>query len=178
MDATKFSITKSTVECYKIRHESGMYWADITIDAKDHTGRIQIASDYGDWQYHWGACGETFKHFLAHLNIDYVAGKFGENDHFDEEKTIAMYRQYVKDNRKDKSLTAAEARSLMDDIKYLQSSGANKLNDFLHVLHNECHALVHQFDHQPDTVTTISPQFRMFWDNVWKFFITELKKEL
>lgn len=155
-----------------------MYWADITIDADGNTGRIQIASDYGDWQHYWVACGCPFKQFLTELGIDYVASKFGESDWFDSDKTITMYRQYIKENRRDNSLTAEEARSLRDDVEYLVRSGASKLSDFLHVMHGECHALMYQFNHQPDTIKTISPQFRMFWDNVWKFFITELKKEL
>jgi hypothetical protein len=178
MDTTKFTLTKSTVECYKIRHASGMYWADITIDAKDKTGRIQIASDYGDWQYYWGACGCPFKQFLTELGIDYVAGKFGEGSHFDEEKTIRHYKQYTIEQRKTDDLSAAEAREIWEDIKFLTNNGSDKLDEFCNTMYNECHALMYFFNHQPDTIKIISPQFRMFWDNIWAFFVAALKREI
>lgn len=44
MEKTEFTIEKSKVECYKIRHpESGMYWADITLDVMGTKGRISIS---------------------------------------------------------------------------------------------------------------------------------------
>ena len=79
---TKFTTTRSTVECYKIRSDRGL-WADITIDANGKAGRVQIASDYGSWENYWGACGSEFKEFLCGLDIDYAAGKFGESKWFD-----------------------------------------------------------------------------------------------
>ena len=52
----ELTVTKSTVEVYKIRSNE-FAWADITIDASGNKGRISIASDYGSWQNYWGACG-------------------------------------------------------------------------------------------------------------------------
>lgn len=47
-------IEKTQIELYKVRLDGGQGWADISIDAKEKSGRIQIASDWGAWQYYWG----------------------------------------------------------------------------------------------------------------------------
>lgn len=86
----KFSINKNTVEQYKIRHSSGSCWADIVLDSGDGCGRIQIASDFGDWQYYWGSCGCSFKKFLTEIDMGYFAGKVGESDWFDIDATGAV----------------------------------------------------------------------------------------
>ena len=100
MKTENMTIEKTTVECYRLRHSSGM-WADITIDANKETGRIQIASDYGSWQNYWGSCGKPFKLFLQSLDKYYVAGKFGASKWFDAVKTVAEYRAVIKENIKD-----------------------------------------------------------------------------
>lgn len=175
MDTTKLSITKNSVECYKIRHQSGSYWADITIDSKGTTGRLQIASDYGSWQYYWGACGCPFKEFLTQLDIGYVAGKFGESKWFDAEKTAAFYRQTIVKNRREGDLTGAEARAMYDEVKFIEE--INNECEFYHAMQADCPNIMKYFNYCPDSITTISPSFRMFWDNIWQYFINELKKE-
>ena len=80
IDNKKYTVTKSTCEVYKLRHECGMYWADITLDCASKSGRIQIASDYGSWQNFWSCCGCSFKEFLTRLDMQYTAGKFGAED--------------------------------------------------------------------------------------------------
>ena len=77
IDNKKYSINKTQCEVYKLRHECGMYWADITVDSGEKSGRIQIASDYGSWQNYWSCCGCSFKEFLTKLDMQYTAGKFG-----------------------------------------------------------------------------------------------------
>ena len=52
----QYTVTKTTVEKYTIRHSTGRYWADIVLDCGVNSGRIQVASDFGDWQYFFGAC--------------------------------------------------------------------------------------------------------------------------
>ncbi len=97
----QYTFTKTIVECYKFRNPAGGY-ADITIDAIGTTGRISIASDWGDYQYYWSACGKPFKEFLSQLGIDYLAGKFGANKFFDLDTTIRLYKEQVRENfRKD-----------------------------------------------------------------------------
>lgn len=172
----KFSMIKTVVECYKIRHNSGMYWADITIDGNHkNSGRIQIASDYGDWQYYWGACGESFKEFLIHLNIDYVAGKFGEDHWVDVDKTIKMYKNYVLESRRKEYFTAEFARIIYDEITYASDANDGQLAD---VIHTYCPTLLREFDYCPDLCYSISPLFRKFWDELWSILIETFKKEL
>lgn len=172
----KYEITKSTVECYKLRHASGMYWADITVDAKDKTGRIQIASDYGDWQYYWGACGSSFKQFLTELNMEYVAGKFGEGRHFDIAATIKLNKRLVLEHRKDESISAIQARGMFTELNELGNYYDTE-KEFYNDWYNK-EELPKFFEEFPDTVSGVSPRFVIFWDNCWAAFIEELKKEL
>ncbi len=92
IDNKKYKITKSTCEVYKLRHECGMYWADITLDCGEKSGRIQIASDYGTWQNYWGCCGCSFKEFLTRLDVEYTAGKFRARNAEDREITPQFKR--------------------------------------------------------------------------------------
>lgn len=169
MEKVKYRISKSNVECYKIRCDS-FYWADINIDASGNTGRIQIASDFGDWQYYWGSCGCPFKEFLAGLNIDYVAGKFGANKWFDLDGTIKSLKETIKYFRPDKELKS----ELMGEIKNLENSSGE--NEFVHIMH-DCDRIMEMTNHCPDMVYGISPGFKRFWKEIWPVFIKEIQKE-
>lgn len=172
---TRYTISKSNVECYKLRHESGAYWADITIDSKGNTGRIQIASDFGSWQHYWGACGKPFKEFLITLDIQYFARKVGEGKWFDFHKTILQYKEYVLHERRKEFIEADKARKMFDEIKIIDENGEG---GFMQVMYNDCPALMNEFDHCPDTRTDISPSFRKFWEMTWSVFIKMLKEEI
>lgn len=178
-DISEYSVTKTTVECYKIRHPSGMYWADITVDGKDRQVRIQIASDYGDYQYYWGACGPGYKQFLQKIGIDYAASKFGANRWFDHDKTINRYKRDLLEYRRNSDITADEAREAYDAIKELEDDGyCNNDQVFLErAMSND--ALVKVFDYEglASVVYDITPQFRKFWDTAWQVFLNELKAE-
>lgn len=169
-----YTITKSSIECYKLRTESGMYWADITIDSKDNTGRIQIASDFGSWQNYWNACGCPFKEFLTKLDIHYFAGKVGASKWFDFDKTILQYKEYVLHERRNEFIEAEAARKMFDEIKLLDENGES---GFQQTMFNDCPTLMNQFDGCPDTHTDINPHFRKFWEMVWGVFVKELKSE-
>jgi hypothetical protein len=171
----QFTITKSTVECYKIRHESAMYWADITIDANGTTGRIQIASDYGSWQNYWGACGKSFKEFLCGLDKHYVAGKFGAGQWFDLEKTIRHFKRNILEYRRGEELSAEKARQIWDELK--QNFDSN-LSGFLQQLENNCEYTMNHFDWSPDLIYGIDPSFEKFWNELWPVFINTIREEL
>lgn len=176
---SEFTITKTQCELYKIRHKSGCYWADITIDHKDATGRIQIASDYGSWQNYWGSCGCSFKEFLIKLNNDihYTASKFGASDWFDLEKTKQSIYQEIVNSRKNRETTAGEAREYIDELKEIYATDANCF--MVSFMETECFAKV--FDHDPCSVEceiSIHPHFRKFWEEAWAVFIEELKCEV
>lgn len=170
-----YTITKSTVECYKIRHPKLLYWADITVDHNGSKGRIQIASDFGDYQYYWGACGCSFKEFLCKIGIDYAACKFGADRCFDSEATITSYKETIIQYRRCGNLSDVEARKLFNEIKNLEDTSSE--NEFCaHLSHTN--TLMDFFDWHPTLVRTITPQFKKFWNQIWPIFTTQLKNEI
>lgn len=174
----EYQVTKSTVECYKIRHPSGMYWADITVDGKDRQVRIQIASDYGDFQYYWGACGPNYKDFLQKIGIDYAASKFGESRWFDHDKTIAGWKHQILESRRNGTLEESEARGIYDEIKELESDYWHDERAFVDSAMSK-KKMVKFFDYDGlcSVVHDITPQFKKFWATAWQVFLNELTKE-
>jgi hypothetical protein len=161
------TVTKKTLECYSIR--ANKTWAEISLDCGNKSGRLQIASDYGSWQYYWGAAGVPFKEFLLGLNIQYTAGKFGESRWFDHEATMKELRELVAahDNEEEKEAMTEELEELED---------CTDSNSFQHIAYN-ADTLHKLWDTGPNIHTDISPSFRHFWDKLWSVFIDELKKE-
>jgi hypothetical protein len=168
-----FTCTKTNVECYKFRSENS-YWADITVDANGGKGRIQIASDYGAWQYYWGAAGENFKVFLTKLGIDYVADKFGCDKHFDDVATKESWKESVKEAFGSGDIGEKHYKNLLQEIEEIDCLSAT---DFQIAL-NDGEYLLKFFEYMPDFSYRIVPHFQRFWDDVWPCFIAELKKEL
>lgn len=166
----KFTITKTTVECFKIRHSSGT-WADITIDAKEETGRIQIASDYGAWQFYWGSCGMPFKEFLASLDKHYVAGKFGCARWFDAVKTVAEFQRVIEEDINDGYLNASKGADALDELELLKNSSDQ--NEFCMTL-NDCGQIMKLYDHCPSLIYGIDPSFENFWTKLWPVFIEQI----
>lgn len=171
MKEDKYTIKKTNVECYKLRFKAGFAWADITIDAADRTGRIQIASDYGSWEYYWGACGIEFKEFLVGLNISYAAGKFGEDKWFDQIKTIEALKIRIKEYTIEKE----ELYELNLELSNLEDSSCKEEFTAKMWLSDK---IMEMEDHCPDMINDISPSFKDFWNKIWLLFIDELKKEL
>jgi len=169
----KPQITKTTIECYKLRYSNG-HWADITIDAKDNTGRIQIASDFGSWQNYWGACGSDFKTFLLGLDIHYAANKFGEGNYFDVDKTISLHKKQIIEARKSESISEEMARELFEKLDGLNEASTSDI--FCHLWYED-NKLFNYFEH-PDLCRDISPMFQRFWDIIWKPFCDELRSEV
>ena len=172
MKDESFTIEKTTVECYKLRNRST--WADITIDAKEETGRIQIASDYGHWQFYWGSCGLPFKKFLISLDRHYVAGKFGAGKWFDPVKTIAEYKEVVKANIDDGYLNKLDGEEAIGEIDQLLDY--TDRSEFCRVL-EDCSQIMKIYDHCPALIYGIDPQFENFWSKIWPVFVDQIKKE-
>lgn len=169
MDKSKFTISKAPVECYKIRHESGMYWADITIDANEKAGRISIASDYGEWQRYWGACSGPFKEFLSGLDINYAAGKFGADKHFNLDATLHGLMDRAKDNYDRNSI-----KPVIDEINSLND--CSDLPEFMAMV-RDCEIIMTMENHCPDICYTITPGFRRFWTDIWPILLNQFKEE-
>ena len=174
LETGTFSVTAEKVTCYKVRHSSGFYWADITARVGNHSIGLQISSDFGDWQYYWGATGDDVAAFIKRLGIDYVAHKFGADGQFDVDGTIKNlleqlkeYFKYedVKDAKvKDKRRECFEALKELGDIDTSQESlfqhmyFTSILGDVLGV---ECF----------DVRKRITPQFTGFWQHIWPVFV-------
>jgi len=171
----KLEVTKTTVECYKLRFEGGL-WADITIDDNSvgdkGAGRIQIASDFGNWSNYWGACGSPFKKFLESLDIHYTAGKFGADKWFDFAATIKELKRNINEDA-----YGDERKSLLAELKEIEENCTEDIMDFRIQIENSTELL--QFvSHSPDVITGVHPSFKRFWDEIWQEFRYILHKEL
>lgn len=175
---SKAKITKTTVEIYKIRFESGLYWANFTVDDLGEKGRIQIASDFGSWQYYWNGCGCPFKEFLTQLEIEYTAGKFGESRWFDHEATIKQFKIDILQARRSGDIDEEIAKELWNEIPLLEDATNQD------VFANEIHSmeLFRFYNFYPEMETSISPQFAKFWKICWSEFrnclLAEMKERL
>jgi hypothetical protein len=171
------TVTKSSVELYQIRFgDSSVGWADITIDAQGTMGRIQIASDYGNWQNFWGACGTDFKSFLGQINKDYAATKFGVEEWIDVAGTLRMYRELVIQYRRDGSLEEEEAREIYDEIALLEYASRTTLErevDQTEHLSRFVYGMAGYpgYQYEPDA------QFTHFWEKVWPVLLAEFARE-
>ncbi len=170
MDLQDFIISKTQVECYKIKGKHGMF-ATITLDYSGNQGRISIASDFGNWSNYWGACGSGFKNFLVGLDIHYAAGKFGEGHWFDLDKTIAGLKEMVNEDLPCDIIHD----ELNEEIKQLEET-SNK-EEFI-VCMWQCKNIMRLQDGAPDISYDISPTFKSFWTKLWPAFIQTLKLEI
>ena len=170
------TISKHSVEVYKIRGAKLGGWADITIDANGKTGRISISSSHGDWAHYWGACGCGFKDFLCGLNIGYVAGKFGCASVFDFEETIKGWKQSVLEYRKTGSCSAEYARKVFNEIKGIENDQPSK--EYLYCMLHNSESLLDFFEGVPYFETIIDPAFVFFWNEIWPVLTSQLKQEL
>ncbi|NDV94852.1 hypothetical protein D0T84_07960 [Dysgonomonas sp. 521] len=178
MNLNEFTINKSQCELYKIRHQSGMYWADITLDYKDKTGRIQIASDYGSWQNYWGACGCSFKEFLTKIDMWYFAGKVGESDWFDSDATHKRIKKDIIESRRGNDISEDEARDLWDVVNDMFIDICGKESYWHHAYDNDKLWRFYREPYAYPCITDISPQFKRFWNEAWVVFINQIKEEI
>ena len=167
---------KKNVEKYEIRiPETSSYWADIIVDdyGGEKYGRIYIISDYDSsgWSYFWSGCGVPFKQFLTQLDIEYTAGKFGQNKHFDLEKTLLAMEQDI-DNA---GLTPEEKHRCQSEIRELKNSSSN--DEFIQLFY-ECAIDYKALVGYPTVCTGITPLFKRFWEEVWPVFIETIKAEI
>ncbi len=167
-----FNVTKSAVECYKFNSKE-RYWAHITIDAKGNSGRIQISSDFGNWSYAGGACGEPFKKFLAGLDQDYVARNFGANKFFDAEATIQAY----KDQAALYGVMTPIYRETMAEITRLAEKATYRENFIIHLSTEDGEFIMKMYDGTPEMCYTLDPGFKNFWEMIWPLLLEEFKKE-
>ena len=127
-----YNIQKEEVTVYRLRQsKTSDGWADITIDGSGKQVRVSVSSDYGNWSYYWGACGNNYKSFLIGLDMHYVAGKTINDNYFDLERTLKGIRSEILEHRREEELTKDEARKFKaSKFDYATFSGTfEKRND-------------------------------------------------
>lgn len=174
----EIKLTKSVAEVYLFEGLPACRWAKFTVQDMGTKGRISIASDFGDWQNGWGSCGVPFKQFLAQLNIEYAADKFGADRWFDADGTTRQFRVDIIERRKSQGYDTSakkEARHLWDGLKWL--SDAITETQFCTALEGDCPDLIRMYDGMPPRYHDIHPSFRRFWKEAWAIFIETIQQE-
>jgi hypothetical protein len=96
---------------YSFPSVKGEGWAIIFLD---ETGCFAALSDYGDWSYRWNQRGlpeeTTFRHFIIQCEDDYILRKIAPKQEYDDEATLQAVRETILGMRREKQLTAEEAR--------------------------------------------------------------------
>lgn len=171
-----YNVTKGTAEIYRFRAQDGGYWAEVIIDTNPNSrmGRISIFSDFGSWNYFWGACGETFKKFLSGLDKHYLAGKFGADKCFDGPATFDAMKTLAEETHTTKS---AQYRNIMEIISDGEKS-CSTLEDFTHFMRGKGNpSLMRMSQGIPDVVYRIEPGFENFWGHIWPVLLDAFKSE-
>lgn len=169
MNNEPYIVTKHSIALYKLRHPTGLYWADISIDAGYHQGRITIISDFGNYSHYWGACGQDFKTFLADLHIDYVASKFGVSRWFDAPATLTAFSRRIQETAELQTKPA-----LLSELNKLQPE--QSASSFKAEL-QRCPLLLGLFKGQPELVYTLEASFIHLWQQIWPVMLDAFKKE-
>lgn len=169
------NIQVSTIKVYKLRDIGDCGWADIAIDPSENGGRISIASDWGSWQKYWGSCGSDFEKFLIGLrnNMDYVAGKMQADNFFDFEGTINALKSRVLEYRRRDEIEKNKARLIYNEIKSIEDEGYPSRNSFLEDYYQTEN--LSRWHYEVETVDTVSPQFRNFWNKAFLPFLDYLQ---
>lgn len=175
-----YTLKKTESTTYQLRHKdgNGMYWADITLSEYDKAGRIQVASDFGDWQYYWGACGKPFKEFLLEIGKDYVAGKWGADRHFNLAKTIQVLKEWIEEDTKCGYISSGKSAALLNEIALIEEEGPITEMQLHLFADDNCPALLECDAGLIEVTYDYTPQFNRFWSMVWTDFTSILKTEI
>jgi hypothetical protein len=170
---SEYKVTKSYVTSYKIRKQNGHGWADITVDIGKECVRLQISSDYGDWQNFWGSTGIDPIDFLKKIDIGYAASKFGCGRHFNSDKTIVNIKKQIIEYRREDGLSEMVARQYYDDIKEAESEFVfYEEKDLYFALQGK--DIYDFFSDGLPIATEVEPGFRQFWMELWPIFLTAI----
>jgi hypothetical protein len=171
-------ITKSKIVQYKIRFSNNTHWANIALDIAENkkSGRISISSDFGSWSNYWTGSGNCFLDFLCQMKNDmyYFAGKINEDRYIDINETLSSWKGIILQNRRTERIDANRAKKLIDEIKVLESEATYST---FQLLINKSYELMNFFDGIPETHTTVSPNFKKFWEIIYVPFCDFLQQE-
>lgn len=167
---------KRTAEVYLFTDLPNGVWAKFTVDDMGTKGRISIASDHGDWQNGWNACGQGFKQFLCDINFEYAADKFGADRWFDADKTVRGFEEQILLYRRERSIEKENARQLWNELEFVRD--LSRESEVCLALERDCQNLMKFLDWMPSLSHMINPHFRRMWEEAWPLLLTELRKEI
>jgi len=164
------TVKKSTAERYTLVSKDPYWWADITVSSD---GFLNIQSDYGDFSYRWGAFGDDFKAFLIDCDNSYISKKIGRNypDVFNAKKTEMAFKRDIIEARKNRIVTAEQAREAWDELKLY---GIYNMYD-LHKISKDIYE--NDFSAMP-CIKDTNYSLVAFLERCWPVFMEEIKKEL
>ncbi len=158
-----------TTRFYEVKPgQSG--WARIWIT---DDGCISIMSDWGNYGYWFGAPAVEFRLFLTGCDDDYLGNKFaGGKKDFDGQETADAVRELILRHRREKRLSAEDARREWDS---LDSDFGSEI-DWCEWVNHET-----QFDHEYvyDLGSYVRPNaVRQLIKHVWPLFVAQLRAQL
>lgn len=179
MKAPEITVVKEDklVEYYTVRN--GYEWGSIFIYSYFKGGIFSALTSFGNYSYHWGSVGGTFKEFLSQLDYCYFMGKTTKKHGtiFDFETSQKQLFKMVLDARKCGSIHQDQARDFYNFIERMDycTDGEN----FCHELYNSelYDEIICDYESIPDA-TKPCPQCLGFWNRIYKPLIEEFKKEI
>lgn len=114
------NIYEDQVKLVRLRLNKG--WDYVWFTYHEAKGMIMITSSYGNWSYIWSAMGDgvTLSQFFQRASADYLSDKLIDREDkvkFDSDNAFRDLKAEVIQERKDKILTATEARELLTAIQ-------------------------------------------------------------
>ncbi len=161
--------TNPTTRFYEVKPgKSG--WARVWIT---DDGCISIMSDGGNYGYWFGAPGCEFRKFLMGCDDDYLGNKFaGGKKEFDGEETADAARELILRHRREKSLSAEDARREWSGLPTMFEHEM----DWVRWVENETELGV---DYTHDLGRYVRPHaVRQFLKHTWPLFIEQIKAQL
>lgn len=177
------TVTKEAADCYAVRNQHE--WARIFIQGGQATdsrgeprtwGFISVISPFGNFGHYFSHCGPgRFEDFLAGLDRSYLMGKFmglGVTV-FDEPETTKALKRLIIQKRWEKSIEANEARELFDAVVSVAAECCGR-DDYMRALERDCPSRFWDWELYEVACTTVNPQARAFWDQIWTPFVAEV----
>ena len=168
--ATITETQEGRLHFYQIRAENSE-WARVVIDPT--SGLFMCYGGTGNYNFSWAAPGHDFFDFLQDLNFDYAMSKFlGRSTHLNVKLSVQSIKQYIKDYRRDDTLTAELARKMWKQANTLalcsKEDFLRELEDSLFRKHYSQWYDLPYYDH--------GAQAKWFWQLIWKPLMLHIKQ--
>lgn len=170
-DPTPTTIWRYSIKSQLTPHGFREGWAVFLLDSN---GMLAVASDYGDYVYHWPRHGwgpEDFRRFLVGLDASYLIGKLSHGKRVpDAEATERNIRKEILQLRREKIMTKDRARSEWELVKRASFDHEVEIHDWY--LSTSLTDVLDLFQYQPE------PQLVAFTQRVWPRFVAALQEDL